>query len=134
MQGLYQNLRCYIMRKADLVLNIYRINDRRGCLVAVTKGKKPLKILNIPEPLHFVGWMKQLSMAVNTGAEQNCKYDLNEIGYAERQLKCRFAGGVVSLEIWFKHLVRLQWKGTAYEFADAVNWMIARLPKFFRRK
>ena len=80
-------------------MNIYRMNNRRGCLVMVVKGK-PLKILNITEPLHFVGWMKQLSMAIDTGADQDCKHDLVCEDGKERLLKCRFAMEVVKLELW----------------------------------
>ncbi|MDR6782663.1 hypothetical protein ABIE26_000849 [Pedobacter africanus] len=119
------------MRKEELTLNIYRINDRRGCLVVIVKGKQPLKILNVLEPLHFVGWIKQLSMAIGTGAKQDCKYDLKVAGGRDYELKCRFSDEVVWLELCFKHLLRLQWKGSAHQFAAAVDWMIAKLPRFF---
>lgn len=119
------------MRKDDaLVMNIYRMNDRRGCLVMVVKGK-PLKILNITEPLHFVGWMKQLSKAIDTGADQNCKYHLKCLDTAERVLKCRFVQAMVGLDLCFKQQARMKWEGSAREFAAAVDRMIARLPKFY---
>ncbi|MDR6784591.1 hypothetical protein ABIE26_003237 [Pedobacter africanus] len=120
------------MRKDDaLVMNIYRMNARRGCLLLIVKGKKPLKILDLLHPLPFVGWIKQLSMAIDTGADQNCKYDLECLDTAERVLKCRFAKEIVALELCFKQQPRMKWEGSAREFAAAVDRMIARLPKFF---
>lgn len=120
------------MRKDELVINIYRVNDKQGCLVVIVKGKKPFKILNVIDPLHFVGWIKQLSVAIDTGAEQGCDYKLKCANGTERVLKCSFAKQVVALEFSFKGQSRLRWKGSARDFGAAVDRMIAQLPKFFK--
>lgn len=119
------------MRKDDFLLNIYRMNDNLGCLVVMVKGTKPLKILNLKEPLHFVGWLKQLSMAIDTGADQHCKYELKSPHGEERLLSCRFEKQLVAIEISFKQQPRIKWEGSARDFAAAVDRMIVRLPGFY---
>ena len=119
------------MRKDELVLNIYRMDHKRGCLVMLVKGKRPLKILHLPDPLRFAGWLKQLSIAIDTGAAQDCWYPFDGMEKAAPLLKCTFAAEVVGLEIYFKRQARLSWQGTARELGVAVDRMIAKLPKFF---
>jgi hypothetical protein len=97
----------------------------------VVKGKKPLKILNVLEPLYFVGWIKQLSIAIGTGAEQRCDYKLRCADGTERVLKCSFAREVVALKICFKQQLRLSWEGSARDFGSAIDRMIAKMPRFF---
>ncbi|MDR6785243.1 hypothetical protein ABIE26_003942 [Pedobacter africanus] len=119
------------MSNNKLLMMIYRMNDRQGCLMLQLQGKKPCKIIRILEPLYLVGWIKQLSVAIDTGADQDCTHQLKCEDGRERRLKCRFAKEIVALEFFFKQQLRFNWKGTAHEFRTAVDRMIAKLPRFF---
>ncbi|MNY51319.1 hypothetical protein D3C86_1868950 [compost metagenome] len=110
---------------------IYRMDNLQGCLMLQLQGKKPCKILRILEPLTFAGWIKQLSVAIDTGADQDCGHDFICEDGRERRLKCRFVQEIVALEFFFKQQLRFNWRGTAHEFRTAVDRMIATLPKFF---
>lgn len=113
-----------------MLLNNYLMEKRQGCLVLKGAGK-PYKILKVLDPLGFVGWIKHLSVAIDTGATQNCEYGLCAADRLSRLLKCRFSAEIVSLELWVLKKLKFNWQGTAREFRDAVDRMISRLPNFF---
>jgi hypothetical protein len=118
------------MSNNEVLLNIYRMKDKQGCLVFKSTGK-PYKIFNITEVLPFAGWMKQLSMAIDTGAGQDCKHHLFNADGLEHQLICKFVQEVVALELWVLERLKFSWKGTAKDFKAAVDRMISKLPRFF---
>lgn len=119
------------MSTNELLLAIYPMKERRACLALKCKGKKPYKIFNIIDVLPFVGRLKQLSKAIDTGAEQECKLHLRIADGQEPLLVSRFVKEIVAIELWFKEQIRFTWKGTAKEFRMMVDRMIARLPSFF---
>nr|WP_121272155.1 hypothetical protein [Pedobacter schmidteae] len=125
------------MRKYLLLLDLYLMKNREVSLV-LKSGYTSARIERFCNALQFVGRMKQLSKAIDTGANQDCAYELRNFKGLEWILACRFAKGVVALELWFEQLgfcekleMPFDWKGSAQEFRDAVDRMIRRLPKFF---
>ena len=119
------------MRNNDLLLRIYKMKDRQACLVFQSAGKLQ-RIFNMIAVLHFVGWLKQLSLAIDTGAEQKGEaYTLSCSDGLDRLLTCIFVQEVVALELKVKQKVKFSWQGTAKEFKASVDGMIWRLPRFF---
>ncbi len=116
----------------ELLLTIYKMKDRQGCLVFQSAGKLQ-RIFNLIEVLHFVGEMKLHSVAIDTGAEQRCSkpFPLRCADGLERILTCHFVQEIVALELKVKQRVKFSWQGTAKEFKAAVDRMIAKLPRFF---
>lgn len=106
------------------------MEKKQVCLVFKCTGS-PFKICNLIEVLPFVGCLKQLSVAIDTGAAQIYPHLLQRANGLEYQLKCSFAQEVVALELRFREVLRFSWEGTAKEFRIAVDRMIAKLPPFF---
>ncbi len=106
------------------------MKDRQGCLVFQSAGKLQ-RIFNLIEVLPFVGWLKHLSHAIDTGAKQNDAHAIRCADGLERILTCKFIQDVVALELKVKQQVKFSWQGTAKEFRAAVDRMIAKLPRFF---
>jgi hypothetical protein len=130
MPGLQWKLTFNIMSN-ELLLNIYLMNEKRVCL-AFKSTDRMYKVVNLREALPFVGCIKQLSLAIDTGARQKpYTYPLCCADGLERLLKCSFVQEVVALELWFKERLKFYWRGTAKEFRAAVDGMVLRLPKFF---
>ena len=119
------------MSTNELLLTIYQMNESRACLALKCKGKKTYKVVNIIDVLPFVGCLKQLSKAIDTGAEQDCKLHLRNADGHEPLLVSRFVKEIVAIELWFKEQIRFTWEGTAKEFRRVVDRMIAKLPSFF---
>ena len=119
------------MRNNELLLRIYKMKNKQGCLVFQSAGKLQ-RIFNLIAVLHFVGWLKQLSLAIDTGAEQKGDpYFLSCSDGLDHLLTCIFVQEVVALELKVKQKVKFSWKGSAKEFKAAVDWMIWKLPRFF---
>jgi hypothetical protein len=115
----------------ELLLNIYLMKEKQVCLVFKSMDRL-YKIASLREVLPFVGCMKQLSLAIDTGARQKpYTYPLYCADGLERLLKCSFVQEVVALELWFKERLKFYWQGTAKELRAAVDRMVLRLPKFY---
>jgi hypothetical protein len=119
-----------------LLLQMHMNIDNQGSLVLKRSGMSA-RINDLLAPLTFVANMKQLSLAVDTGARQNCAYEIKNTKGLEWVLACRFAKGIVALELWFQkfgfneHLETLfSWEGTAKEFGKSVNKLVERLPVY----
>lgn len=110
----------------NLKLDIYFNRGNLGMLT-LKNGYVLNRIHRLYDALAFVANMKQLSMAIDTGAGQHCAYPLQNSRGLELILNCRFVKEVVSLEIW---KTDFSWRGTATEFRKAVNKMIERMPKY----
>ncbi|RZK80547.1 MAG: hypothetical protein EOO92_07455 [Pedobacter sp.] len=91
--------------------------------------------------LQFVANMKQLSMAIDLDARQDCAYQLSNWKGLQWVLNCTFKRGIVGLEMWFQNQgfdeplnTVFDWRGKADEFRDAVNFMITKMGryKFFK--
>jgi hypothetical protein len=119
------------MSNNKLLLTVYKMEEKQACL-AFKSTDKLYKIYHLIDVLPFVGCMKQLSVAIDTGATQKpYAYRLCCADGLERQLKCSFAKEGIVLELWFKERLNFSWKGTAKEFRIAVDRLVLRLPKFF---
>lgn len=124
------------MRKHLLLLNLYLMKNNLGSLV-FKNGDISARIERLCDTLQFAGKMKQLSMAIETGANQDCAYQLVNAKGSEWVLACRFTKGIVALELWFQQLgfnervaSPFNWQGTMVEFRDAVNRMIDKMGRY----
>jgi hypothetical protein len=119
------------MSNNKLLLTVYKMEEKQVCL-AFKSTDKLYKIYHFMEVLPFAGCMKQLSVAMDTGASQKLYvYRLCCADGLEYGLQCSFEKGVVVLELWFKEQVKFNWRGTAKEFRVAVDRMVLRLPLYF---
>ena len=110
----------------NLKLDIYFNGGNQGMLT-LKHGHLFNRLNRLCNGLAFVANMKQLSMAIDTGANQNCLYRLKNTKGLEWVLSCKFIKEVVSLEVW---KTDFSWQGTAIEFGKAVSRMIERMPKY----
>ncbi|MDR6786497.1 hypothetical protein ABIE26_005316 [Pedobacter africanus] len=119
-----------------LLLELFFNRQNYGKLVFKAAGQI-LRLDKLSNVLPFVASLHQLSKAIDTGAHQDCGYELKAVNGTEWLLDCKFARGIVDLQLWFHKLgfnERLEtlfdWRGTAAEFGDAVKRLIERLPKY----
>jgi hypothetical protein len=122
-----------MMSKHLLLLNLYLMKHNLGSLVFKCGGVSA-RIDKLCDALQFVGRMKQLSMAIDSGADQDCAYRLNNLKGLAWILYCRFAKGIVALELWLEKLgfneglvVPFEWRGSVEGFRHAVNRMIEKM-------
>lgn len=119
-----------------LLLQIHFNIDNRGSLI-LKKAGMSARINDLLAPLTFVANMKQLSLAMDSGARQNCAYEIKNGEGLEWVLACRFAKGIVALELWFQKFgfseqldTLFSWEGTAKEFGRSVSKLVERLPVY----
>jgi hypothetical protein len=112
--------------KKTLHLQVHFKPNHQGSLVFKTESMAA-RINNLCNPLRFIGQMKQLSMAIDSGASQNCSYRLETDKGLVWELGCRFVQEMVSLELW---ATGFSWEGTAKEFGKSVNRMIEKMGRY----
>ncbi|MBB5438018.1 MULTISPECIES: hypothetical protein [Pedobacter] len=112
------------------------MKDNLGSLV-LKYGDVSARIDRMCAALQFAGRMKQLIMAIDTGASQDCAYRLTNLKGLEWILNCRVVKGMVALELWLEKLgcnerlvVPFDWRGSVEEFRNAINRMIDRMPAY----
>lgn len=121
------------MRKHLLLLNLYLMKKNLGSLVFKC-GDVSARINKLQNALGFAGRMKQLIMAIDTGADQNCAFQLLNVKGLAWIFNCRFTKGIVALELWLERLgfnekieMPFDWKGSVVDFRNAVDRMIAKM-------
>lgn len=100
-------------------------------------GNDAARIEKLCNALQFAASMKQLSMAIESGAAQDCGYELKNAKGLKWVLACRASEGMVALDLWFQQLGindkldnLFNWRGNVEEFKNAINNFIDRLPKY----
>lgn len=90
-------------------------------------------IKGIVNVLRLVGNLKQLSKAIDTGAPQDCGYEIEDVNGMEYLFACKVKEGIVELNLWFQGFgfseqaeCWFDWKGTKAQFAAAVEEMIVK--------
>ena len=118
------------MNNADLLLRIYKMRGEEVCLLLRVQ-RECCKITGLVGVLPFVANLKQLAMAFESGASQQCTLQLRTARGTVHELSLRFFDGLLSLELLSHGKSRFTLQLTARAFLAAVEGMLAKLPKFF---
>lgn len=124
------------MNNNKITLNIHLIPGNKGSLVFYKEGKgggsASLRMNRLCGALDFVGSMKQLQMAIETGAEQHCFYPMRNDTGREWFLYCRASGGQISIAVCSvpEGNPVFEWEGEVQSFRNAVNRMIANMGRY----
>ena len=125
----------------SLKLSVHLMPDNEGVVVFNCSGQK-LRINRLNRVLQFVANLKHLSMAIDLAGKVDSCYELSDYLGLQWILNCTFKKGVVGLELWFQdhgfsdHLDTVfNWRGTADDFRNAVNFMIDKMGsyQFFKK-
>ncbi len=118
------------MNNGDLLLRIYKTGRHEACL-HLRARRECFKITGLIGVLPFVGQLKQLAKAIDSGAAQQCTLSLHTTKGAEHALGICFSGDTLSVELLFAGQSRFCLQLSARAFIASVEGMLAKLPKFF---
>ena len=111
----------------QLRLNMYLMKGNRACLV-FKKGGILFRVNRLVRALHFVAEMEQLARAIDTGAVQECYYELVDDRGVQLVFECGFDLEVLSLCLWRPDrrpsglMVKVfSWVGSGNDFRKAVR-------------
>lgn len=123
------------MNGNKLLWNIHFMQDNRGNLVFKKEGAV-FRINRLVNALGFVGCMKQLLMAIELAAPQDCFYRLCNERECEWHLCCCATDTDVSIALktlpgWEEVF---EWSGSIAEFKHAITGMLSTMSAylFFR--
>lgn len=124
------------MNDNRLTLGINFKSNNRGTFT-LGVGEKVHNIKGIVNILRLVGNLKQLEKAIETGASQDCGYEIQDVHGMEYLLNCKACNGVVELRLWFQGFgfseqadCWFDWKGGKEQFKAAVNEMIEKAGRY----